>query len=305
MKKILCVFILALCPIINIWAQSEKAYTIQSVPNTYAMDRRMHVSDPDGLLALDYASEINRILTTLEDSTGIQSMVVMLTSIGNEDIFEFSHNLFRHWGIGSTKRNEGLLIVYVADQRKIRFTTGYGLEGILPDAICKRIQTQYMLPHFRNGDTNSGMLEGVRAVVSVLDGSMQASRDMEEATLWEVLMILGCLIALVALFLWLIHRQTNTCPRCGKAGALKLISTTTTRTRHGRHIRQKLMCSACGHIVEKERHESDNNNNGSMLGGIMLGSMLGRGRGGIGGGGFSGGSFGGGSTGGGGSTSGW
>ena len=305
MKKILCVFILALCPIISIWAQSEKAYTIQSVPNTYAMDRRMHVSDPDGLLALDYASEINRILTTLEDSTGIQSMVVMLTSIGNEDIFEFSHNLFRHWGIGSTKRNEGLLIVYVADQRKIRFTTGYGLEGILPDAICKRIQTQYMLPHFRNGDTNSGMLEGVRAVVSVLDGSMKASRDMEEASLWEVLMILGCLIALVALFLWLIHRQTNTCPRCGKAGSLKLISTTTTRTRHGRHIRQKLMCSACGHIVEKERHESDNNNNGSMLGGIMLGSMLGRGRGGIGGGGFSGGSFGGGSTGGGGSTSGW
>lgn len=305
MKKILCVFILALCPIISIWAQSEKAYTIQSVPNTYAMDRRMHVSDPDGLLALDYASEINRILTTLEDSTGIQSMVVMLTSIGNEDIFEFSHNLFRHWGIGSTERNEGLLIVYVADQRKIRFTTGYGLEGILPDAICKRIQTQYMLPHFRNGDTNSGMLEGVRAVVSVLDGSMQASRDMEEASLWEVLMILGCLIALVALFLWLIHRQTNTCPRCGKAGALKLVSTTTTRTRHGRHIRQKLMCSACGHIVEKERHESDNNNNGSMLGGIMLGSMLGRGRGGIGGGGFSGGSFGGGSTGGGGSTSGW
>lgn len=305
MKKILCVFILALCPIISIWAQSEKAYTIQSVPNTYAMDRRMHVSDPDGLLALDYASEINRILTTLEDSTGIQSMVVMLTSIGNEDIFEFSHNLFRHWGIGSTERNEGLLIVYVADQRKIRFTTGYGLEGILPDAICKRIQTQYMLPHFRNGDTNSGMLEGVRAVVSVLDGSMKASRDMEEASLWEVLMILGCLIALVALFLWLIHRQTNTCPRCGKAGALKLVSTTTTRTRHGRHIRQKLMCSACGHIVEKERHESDNNNNGSMLGGIMLGSMLGRGRGGIGGGGFSGGSFGGGSTGGGGSTSGW
>ena len=305
MKKILCVFILALCPVIGILAQSEKAYTIQSVPNTYAIDRRVHVSDPEGLLALGYVMEINRILTTLEDSTGIQSMVVMLTSIGNEDIFDFSHDLFRHWGIGSTERNEGLLIVYVADQRKIRFTTGYGLEGILPDAICKRIQTQYMLPHFRNGNTNQGMLEGVRAVASVLDGSMKASSEMEEASLWEVLMILGCLIALVALFLWLVHRQTNTCPRCGKAGALKLVSSTTTRTRYGRLIKQKLMCSACGHIVEKERHESDGNNGGSMLGGILLGSMLGRGRGGMGGGGFSGGSFGGGSTGGGGSTSGW
>lgn len=303
MRKILCIILLVFAPILVIGAE-DKAYSIESVPNVYAQDRRLHVSDPNGLLMQETQAEINRILTTLEDSTGIQSMVVMLTSIGNEDIFEFSHNLFRHWGIGSTKRNEGLLIVYVADQRKIRFTTGYGLEGILPDAMCKRIQSRYMIPHFRNGDTNSGMLEGVRAVVSVLDGSMQASRDMEEATLWEVLMILGCLIALVALFLWLIHRQTNTCPRCGKAGSLKLISTTTTRTRHGRHIRQKLMCSACGHIVEKERHESDNNNNGSMLGGIMLGSMLGGGRRG-GGGGFMGGSFGGGSTGGGGSTSGW
>ena len=305
MKKALSILILVITPFLCIFASDEKAYTIQSVPNTYAIDRRVHVSDPEGLLALDYVLEINRILTTLEDSTGIQSMVVMLTSIGNEDIFEFSHNLFRHWGIGSTERNEGLLIVYVADQRKIRFTTGYGLEGILPDATCKRIQTQYMLPHFRNGDTNQGMLEGVRAVASVLDGSMKASRDMEEASLWEVLMILGCLIALVALFLWLVHRQTNTCPRCGKAGALKLVSSTTTRTRYGRLIKQKLMCSACGHIVEKGRHESDDNNGGSMLGGVLLGSMLGRGRGGMGGGGFSGGSFGGGSTGGGGSTSGW
>lgn len=304
MKKFICVFIFALCPIIGIWAQSKTAYTIQSVPNTYAMDRRTHVSDPDGLLALDYVSEINRVLTTLEDSTGIQSMVVMLTSIGNEDIFEFSHNLFRHLGIGSTERNEGLLIVYVADQRKIRFTTGYGLEGILPDAICKRIQTQYMLPHFRNGDTNRGMLEGVRAVVSILDGSMQPSRNMDEVSLWKVLMILGCLIAFIAIPLWIAHRQAHTCPRCGKSGSLKLVSSTTTRTLYGRHIKQKLMCSACGHIVEKERDESDNNNSGSIPGGIIMGSMFGRGRGGMGGG-FSGGSFGGGSTGGGGSTSGW
>ena len=305
MKKVFCILFLTITPAFLLGIYSNQTYSIESVPNVYAQDRRLHVSDPNGLLMLGTQAEINRILTTLEDSTGIQSMVVMLTSIGNEDIFDFSHNLFRHWGIGSTERNEGLLIVYVADQRKIRFTTGYGLEGILPDAICKRIQTQYMLPHFRNGDTNQGMLEGVRAVVSVLDGSMKASRDMEEASLWEVLMILGCLIALVALFLWLVHRQTNTCPRCGKAGALKLVSSTTTRTRYERLIKQKLMCSACGHIVEKERHESDDNNGGSMLGGVLLGSMLGRGRGGMGGGGFSGGSFGGGSTGGGGSTSGW
>ena len=304
MKKILCVFILALCPIISIWAQSEKAYTIQSVPNTYAMDRRMHVSDPDGLLALDYASEINRILTTLEDSTGIQSMVVMLTSIGNEDIFEFSHNLFRHWGIGSTKRNEGLLIVYVADQRKIRFTTGYGLEGILPDAMCKRIQSRYMIPHFREGNTDLGMLEGTKAVVGVLDGSMKADNTEEEASLWEILLTLGAIMLIIVVPIWLIHRQEHTCPKCAKAGALKLVSQTSTPTRKGKLIRKTLLCSHCGHTVVKEYHQSNNDDTGAMMGGMMMGSMLGGGRRG-GGGGFMGGSFGGGSTGGGGSTSGW
>ena len=304
MRKILCVFILALCPIISIWAQSEKAYTIQSVPNTYAMDRRMHVSDPDGLLALDYASEINRILTTLEDSTGIQSMVVMLTSIGNEDIFEFSHNLFRHWGIGNKESNNGMLIVYVADQRKIRFTTGYGLEGILPDAICKRIQSRYMIPHFREGNTDLGMLEGTKAVVGVLDGSMKADNTEEEASLWEILLTLGTIMLIIVVPIWLIHRQEHTCPKCAKAGALKLVSQTSTPTRKGKLIRKTLLCSHCGHTVVKEYHQSNNDDTGAMMGGMMMGSMLGGGRRG-GGGGFMGGSFGGGSTGGGGSTSGW
>ena len=76
------------------------------------------------------------MFTSLEKKTGIQAIVVMLPSIGDEDIFEFSQKLFRHWGIGEKKRNNGLLVVYVSDQRTIRFHTGYGIEGSLPDAKC-------------------------------------------------------------------------------------------------------------------------------------------------------------------------
>ena len=303
MRKILCIIILVFAPILAIGAE-DKAYSIESVPNVYAQDRRLHVSDPNGLLMQETQAEINRMLTLLEDSTGIQSMVVMLPSIGQDDIFDFAHNLFRHWGIGNKESNNGMLIVYVADQRKIRFTTGYGLEGILPDAMCKRIQSRYMIPHFREGNTDLGMLEGTKAVVSVLDGSMKADNTEEEASLWEILLTLGAIMFIIVVPIWLIHRQEHTCPKCAKAGALKLVSQTSTPTRKGKLIRKTLLCSNCGHTVVREYHQSNNDDTGAMMGGMMMGSMLGGGRR-SGGGGFMGGSFGGGSTGGGGSTSGW
>ena len=303
MRKILCIILLVFAPILAIGAE-DQAYSIESVPNVYAQDRRLHVSDPNGLLMQETQAEINRMLTLLEDSTGIQSMVVMLPSIGQEDIFDFAHNLFRHWGIGNKESNNGMLIVYVADQRKIRFTTGYGLEGILPDAMCKRIQSRYMIPHFREGNTDLGMLEGTKAVVGVLDGSMKADNTEEEASLWEILLTLGAIMLIIVVPIWLIHRQEHTCPKCAKAGALKLVSQTSTPTRKGKLIRKTLQCSHCGHTVVKKYHQSNNNDTDAMTGGMMMGSMLGGGRRG-GGGGFMGGSFGGGSTGGGGSTSGW
>ena len=303
MRKILCIILLVFAPILAIGAE-DKAYSIESVPNVYAQDRRLHVSDPNGLLMQGTQAEINRMLTLLEDSTGIQSMVVMLPSIGQKDIFDFAHNLFRHWGIGNKESNNGMLIVYVADQRKIRFTTGYGLEGILPDAMCKRIQSRYMIPHFREGNTDLGMLEGTKAVVGVLDGSMKADNTEEEASLWEILLTLGGIMFIIVVPIWLIHRQEHTCPKCAKAGALKLVSQTSTPTRKGKLIRKTLLCSHCGHTVVKEYHRSNNDDTGAMMGGMMMGSMLGGRRRG-GGGGFMGGSFGGGSTGGGGSTSGW
>ena len=299
MRKILCIILLVFAPILAIGAE-DKTYSIESVPNVYAQDHRLHVSDPNGLLMQGTQAEINRMLTLLEDSTGIQSMVVMLPSIGQEDIFDFAHNLFRHWGIGNKESNNGMLIVYVADQRKIRFTTGYGLEGILPDAMCKRIQSRYMIPHFREGNTDLGMLEGTKAVVSVLDGSMKADNTEEEASLWEILLTLGAIMFIIVVPIWLIHRQEHTCPKCAKAGALKLVSQTSTPTRKGKLIRKTLLCSHCGHTFVKKYHHDT----GAMMGGMMMGSMLGGGRRG-GGGGFMGGSFGGGSTGGGGSTSGW
>lgn len=306
MKRLILIVFLATLPFLQQRLCGKEAYGVGDVPNTYATDRSHHVSDPDGLLRVETVQEMNRILSLLEDSSGIQSMVVMLPSIGGEDVFDFAHSLFRHWGLGDKERNDGLLILYVQDQRKIRFTTGYGLEGVMPDAVCKRIQQRYMLPYFRDGNTDSGMLEGVKAVSRTLQGNTEggAYEGEEDPEAWQVLLILLGILLSAVVPIWLIHRQAHTCPRCGRTGALKSVTATSYRAPDGRkHLRQTLRCSNCGHTVTKDSvvDDDDSFTGGMFMGGAMLG---GRGMRGVGGG-FSGGFFGGGSTGGGGATSGW
>ena len=108
------------------------------------------------------------MLYALEQQTGIETVVAVVPSIGNEDCFEFSHQLLNEWGVGKKDKNNGLVILLVTDQRCIQFYTGYGLEGDLPDAICKRIQTRDMIPYLKDGNWDAGMVAGVRAYVSAL-----------------------------------------------------------------------------------------------------------------------------------------
>ena len=168
---------------VTAWAagDSVKEYkSVDDVPNVRLTDVRRYVSDPTSILAPAATDTINAILGRLEKSTGIETAVVMLPSIGENDIFDFSTSLFRKWGIGKKKSDNGLLILFVMDQHKVRFATGYGIEGTMTDAMSKRIQMQYMVPAFKRSDWNKGMVDGVRATAKVLDGSMKpeaADRD--------------------------------------------------------------------------------------------------------------------------------
>ena len=290
-------------------AAETKQYTIDDVPNVRLSDVRQYVTDPSAILSATARDSINAILGRLEKSTGIETAVVMLPSIGDEDIFDFGHELFRKWGIGKKKSNNGLLILLVKDQKKVRFTTGYGIEGTMTDAMSKRIQTTLMIPRFRVGDWNGGMVSGVRAVAKTLDGSMQAEEDSGEDDFSAIMITLVAIVVTMLIFIYIMG-SLQRCPKCKKRSALRKVKEQhlVVKNKNGRIIRRILrttyVCKYCGNTVTKD---TDENNHGSaMATGAMLGSMLGGGNRGSGfGGGSFGGNFGGGSTGGGGATSGW
>lgn len=294
---------------VTAWAagDSVKEYkSVDDVPNVRLTDVRRYVSDPTNILAPAATDTINAILGRLEKSTGIETAVVMLPSIGENDIFDFSTDLFRKWGIGKAKNNNGLLILFVMDQHKVRFATGYGIEGTMTDAMSKRIQMQYMVPAFKRSDWNKGMVDGVRAAAKVLDGSMEPEAAGDDTDTSDLLFSIGIIIGVILLAMF-VSSIKQRCPKCRKRSAMKQMGVEVLRVSTGKGRRKRIrrttyVCQYCGHIMTKDE-DIDDNSGSAAAGGAILGSMLGSGGG--GGGGSFGGSFGGGSTGGGGSTSSW
>lgn len=295
--------ILFLCLFFSVQAQ-EKIYTVDNIPKVHLQNKMRYVCNPEGILSEAATDSIDRMLYTLEKKTGIQTVIAVLPSIGEADCFDFSHQLLNKWGVGKKGKDNGLVILLVTDQRCIQFYTGYGLEGDLPDAICKRIQSKEMIPYLKNGDWNSGMVAGINAVCGRLDGSMV--NDGEESGgggggLFLFIAIIG-FVVIGGLTSFLAVWASARCPKCGKH-KLQRSSTSLVSKRNGVKTEDVVYtCLNCGHKVVRRQQSYDDNYRGGGGGGPFIGG-IGGGSFGSGGGGFSGGSFGGGMGGGGGAGS--
>ena len=147
-------------------AAPAREYTVREVPNTRYYSDTIHISDPDDWITEEYQAKIDHVLSTVRDEADV--FVVVLSSIGDDNIEEFANDLFNFWGIGERDRNNGVLMLMVEDQHKLRFETGYGMEETMPDALCLRIFNDIIRPYFKEGDYNEGLYAGVCAVAGVL-----------------------------------------------------------------------------------------------------------------------------------------
>ncbi|KAA6352322.1 hypothetical protein EZS27_000272 [termite gut metagenome] len=220
MKKYILFILLAVFHVLVLAAQE---YTIKTVPNPKTFDAANFVSNPDGILDTYVFSQVNNILQTFEAETKAEVAVVLLHSIGNNDIEDFAVKLFEEWGIGGKNVDNGLLILFVLDKRAVRFEVGYGLEGVLPDAICKRIQVQTMIPEFKNGNYGAGILAGVERIVFTVQNNSSngvALKPEKESigVVWQAVLAV-CLLTILISLLWIhtmvgkikndIHLPTN------------------------------------------------------------------------------------------------
>ncbi|MBQ2034233.1 MAG: TPM domain-containing protein [Alistipes sp.] len=287
---------------------AAKRYKVKEIPNVQVENRYRFTSNPDGILSVSAVAQIDSICYDLRHRGIAQVAVVAVDEIAGNDVFDFAYELFSAWGVGN-KSDNGIGVLLVESEHEIRFVTGYGIEGVLPDALCKRIQMQYMLPHFRNDDYDSGMVAGISAIRSVLNGSeldAGLTDDYEEDDTTAIISIFAFIAFTIGLFLVVvvaIDRATRRCPNC-KQLTLQKDSVRLINTRFGiSTYRDTYVCTKCGTRVERNRQDDNSNNHRGGGGPIIMGG--GFGRGGFSGGGSFGGGFGGGRFGGGGAGSRW
>jgi uncharacterized protein len=133
------------------------------------------VVDDAGVLDPSTKGELTLMLADHERTTGEQVVVVTLKSLQGYTIEDFGYQLGRHWGIGQKGTNNGAILIVAPKEHKVRIEVGYGLEGTLTDAICATIIQNYILPSFKRGDFNAGIVAGTKSILSVLGGNSPAA----------------------------------------------------------------------------------------------------------------------------------
>ena len=305
MRRLLLITIFAVCTL----SALARPYRVEDVPNVQIENRYCFTSNPDGILSREAVARIDSICYDLRHRGIAQTAVVAVKEIRGGDVFEFAYELFSSWGVGS-KSDSGIGILLVEQEREIRFVTGYGIEGVLPDAICKRIQTQYMLPYFREGDYSSGMVAGVEAIRAVLNGSEldaggndDYQEDDTEAII-GIFVFMFFFVAIILITIVAIDRYTRKCPNCKKLALQKESARLINKQFGISTYEDTYICTNCETRVKRTRQENNSINNRRGGGGpIIMGG--GFGGGGFSGGGSIGGGWGGGRFGGGGAGSRW
>lgn len=157
-------------------------YSVDEVPNVHVANRSDYVTNPDGILTDATVAVLNDTIGELWRRTSAEMIVVALDDVSGYDVNEFATKLFEHWGIGKSDRDNGVLMLVVTGQRKVVIRTGRGVEGVLPDVICGRIIREVVLPAFRAGDYDAGVIGGVEMMCRILENPENVDEIMSAMT---------------------------------------------------------------------------------------------------------------------------
>ena len=147
------------------WIQKPASSGLQAVPPLKA-----RVTDLTGTFNEQQRAAIEQTLARFEARKGSQIAVLTVPSTKPETVEQYAVRVQEAWKLGRKGIDDGVLLLVAKDDRRLRIEVGYGLEGILPDAIAKRIIDLDITPRFKAGDFYGGVLAGSDRIMRVIDG---------------------------------------------------------------------------------------------------------------------------------------
>lgn len=182
------------------------------------------VTDFTQTLTSSEVEQLERKLVAYNDSTSTQIAIVILKSVGQYDIADYSFQLGEKWGIGSTKDN-GILILAAMEDRDVFIAVGYGMEGAVPDALAKRIVTNLIIPNFKQGEYFQGFDQATDMIIKLASGEYTADEVAEDGNGGGALVMLLVFIFFFVILPLLRNKNDNNNHMGGKGGGIDLWTT--------------------------------------------------------------------------------
>jgi len=129
------------------------------------------INDHAGILSDGMRRSLTEQLKAHEDRTSNQIVVLTIPSLEGESIEEYAASVFKAWKLGQKGKDNGILLVIVPNDRRMRIEVGYGLEEMIPDSLAGSIIRNGMTPKFKTGNYNGGIEAGVKAIINILEGN--------------------------------------------------------------------------------------------------------------------------------------
>lgn len=172
------------------------------------------VVDAANILDAGQRAALEQKLAAQEAKTTDQFVVATVPSLEGTDIADYGNRLFRHWQLGQKDKDNGALLLVAPNEKQVRIEVGYGLEGVLTDAVASTIIRTAILPAFRNGDFAGGIDKGADAVIEILnldpaEAELRARQAEEPAMTADDWISLLFFAAMVLFFAYVFYHQVR------------------------------------------------------------------------------------------------
>lgn len=146
----------------------------EELPNPNVGNPQNYVSDPNGMLSSSTKRHVNEVLDNLRHNTTAEMAVAVIRTTDDLPIEEYSYRLFKHWGIGKSDNNNGLLLVVAIDDRQAKIEVGSGAEGVITDMAADKVLRNALVPAMKEGNLN-------QAVANTVDDLYEAMTEADVA----------------------------------------------------------------------------------------------------------------------------
>lgn len=132
------------------------------------------VNDTAGMLSAEARERLEQQLAQYEQRTQSQFALLTIDTLDGDSLEDFSIRIVESWKLGRKGKDDGLLLLVVRDDHKVRIEVGYGLEGVITDVVSARVLREVLRPAFRSGDYEGGIVRTFEQLMRIVSGEVPA-----------------------------------------------------------------------------------------------------------------------------------